>query len=152
MENNTTIRYCQQLRKMCDLIEDDAKREIFRVTCKRFIDFKCGTAETKNVSKEEMMRNLIEKGYMSYKLDESTGLYTKLPDDRGLRRTIRELLTEGYPIITTSHDKGCFIVEDASELDGPQEENHSRAVAILAVDKGYNMVRQLLSGQQKFLS
>ena len=40
MENNTTIRYCQQLRKMCDLIEDDAKREIFRVTCKRFIDFK----------------------------------------------------------------------------------------------------------------
>ena len=152
MENNTTIRYCQKLRSMCDLIEDDIKREIFRATCKKFTDFKCGIAETKNISKEELMRILISKGYMSYKINEETGLHDRLPDDRGVRKAIRELLTEGYPIITTSHDKGCFIVEDASELDRPQEENHSRAVAILAVDKGYNMVRTLLSGQQNFLS
>lgn len=42
-------------------------------------------------------------------------------------------------------------MEDPLELDRPQEENHNRAVSILAVDKGYNMVRQLLSGQQNFL-
>ena len=100
---------------------------------------------------KELMEILINKGYMNYRLDETTGQYTKLPDDRGVRKAIRELLTMGFPIITTSHDSGCFIVENVNEIDKPQKENHARAVSILAVDKGYNLVRDLLSGQQKFL-
>ena len=151
MEQHETIKYCRKLKTMCDTIEDDFKREIFFLVCKRFTGFKCGAFETKNITKEEIMRSLIGKGYMNYKKDEKTGLFDKLPDDRSVRKAIRELLSDGYPIITTSHDKGCFIAEDVSELERPQEENHARAVAILAVDKGYNMVRTLLSGQQNFL-
>lgn len=148
---NKTLKYCQTLRAMCDNIKDELKYEIFLFVCKKFVDFKLGKTPNKNVSKPEIISHLINKGYMKYSINIETGVRDKLPDDRGVRKAIRELLTEGYPIITTSNDKGCFIVEDPIELDKPQEENHNRAVSILAVDKGYNMVRQLLSGQQNFL-
>lgn len=151
MENNTTLQYLHKLRDMCETIEDGIKYQIFYQTCKRFNDYKRGVAPSKNISKKELMEILINKGYMNYRLDETTGQYTKLPDDRGVRKAIRELLTMGFPIITTSHDNGCFIVENVNEIDKPQKENHARAVSILAVDKGYNLVRDLLSGQQKFL-
>lgn len=148
---NKTIKYCQTLRTMCDNIKDEIKYEIFLYVCRKFVDYKLGKTPSKNVSKPEIISHLINKGYMRYSVNTETGVRDKLPDDRSVRKAIRELLTEGYPIITTSNDKGCFIVEDPLELDKPQEENHNRAVSILAVDKGYNMVRQLLSGQQNFL-
>lgn len=138
--------YLYRLRELCDKIEDKFDYEVFYAVCKRFMDFKRGLADTKNITKPELLEILVEKGLMSYRRDEATGLFDKLPDDRSLRKSMRELLKKGFPIITTSHEDGCFIVENEDEVAKPQKENHSRAVAILAVDKGYNLVREFVRG------
>lgn len=138
--------YILRLRALCDTITDRYEYEIFYAICKRFMLFKRGEAETKNITKTELIDLLVSKGLMQMVFNKETGLYDKYPDDRGLRRSIRELLKRGFPVLTTSHDGGCYIAETEEEVAAPQKENHSRAVAILAVDKGYNLVKQFIKG------
>lgn len=138
--------YLLRLRQLCETIEDKYEYAVFYAVCKRFMQFKRGEAATKNISKNELIDILIEQGFMKYSLNKASGEYDKRPDDRGLRKVIRELLKRGFPIITTSHDDGCFIAETEEEVAAPQKENHSRAVAILAVDKGYNLVKEFIRG------
>lgn len=64
-----------------------------------------------------------------------------------MREAARELLKQGLPIMATAQNKGYFVAETLSEIDRPQRQNKARATAILAVDKGYEKVRALLSGQ-----
>lgn len=138
--------YLLRLRALCETIDDKYDYEVFYAVCKRFMQYKRGEAESKNITKTELIDLLISKGFMSMVYNKETGAYDKRPDDRGLRRSIRELLKKGYPVITTSHNDGCFIAENEEEVAAPQKENHSRAVAILAVDKGYNLVKAFIKG------
>ena len=138
--------YILRLRELCNTITDKFDYEVFYAVCKRFMHFKRGETETKNITKTELIDLLVSKGLMQMAFNKETGVYDKRPDDRMLRRSIRELLKKGYPVITTSHDGGCFIAETEEEVAAPQKENHSRAVAILAVDKGYNLVKEFIKG------
>ena len=139
-------KYLYRLRALCDTIEDKFDYTVFYAVCKRYMEFKQNHVASKNITKTELLEMLVKEGLLNYRQDKSTGRFDMLPDDRSLRKSIRELLKKGYPIITTSHEGGCFIAETEEEVEAPQKENHSRAVAILAVDKGYRMVRAFISG------
>lgn len=138
-------QYLIRLRELCETLTDRFEYELFYAVCKRFMAYKQGSLTTKNITKTELIELLISKGLLSYKESKATG-GLELPDDRTVRKVMRELLKKGFPIISTSHEGGYFIAEDPSELDKPQKENHSRAVAILAVDKGYNLARNFIVG------
>ena len=148
--NEVDKKYLLRLRALCETIQDKFDYEVFYLVCKRFMEFKQGNVPSKNVTKQELLERLVEKGLMQMRYNDYTGCYDKLPDDRSLRASMRELLKNGFPIITTSHEGGCFIVESEDEVDKPQKENHSRAVAILAVDKGYRRVREFLKGGENY--
>lgn len=138
--------YLLRLRALCDTITEPLKYEVFYTACKRFMLYKQGKLCTKHVTKEEVIKHLIGRGLLQYRYNAVSGKYDKLPDDRCVRMATRELLKSGFPILTTSQDRGFFIAESAEEVDRPQKENHSRAVAILAVDKGYKQVREFING------
>ena len=108
--------------------------------------YKQGKICTKHVTKKELWKQWIEQGLLQYRYNVASGKHDMLPDDRCVRMATRELLKNGFPILTTSQNKGFFIAESAEEVDRPQKENHSRAVAILAVDKGYKQVREFING------
>ena len=100
-----------------------------------------GERKAKNVTKAQILEYLCRKGLARKRSDGS------LPDDRKVREAARELLKQGLPIMATAQNKGYFVAETIAEIDRPQRQNKARAVAILAVDKGYEKVRALLSGQ-----
>lgn len=143
MLTNGDYKFCKELAYLQREIKDDFQREVFARVFMGFYTFKKGNRKDKFVTKEQILRHLIEKGLMFPKSDGA------LPDDRRVREAARELLKMGYPVVATSNNKGYYIAERESEIDRPQRQNHERAVAILAVDKGYNKVRALLSGQTR---
>lgn len=131
----------KELRWKMDGIKDDFERAVYYYICVGFQEFKYGKRETKQVTKEQILRYLVRKGLVRERADGS------LPDDRKVREAARELLKQGLPIMATAKSKGYFIAETLAEIDRPQRENKARATAILAVDKGYEKVRALLLGQ-----
>lgn len=137
-------RYFKELAYLQKNISDDFMRQVFRRVFMGFYSFKLGKRKDKFVTKEQILYHLIDEGFMQRRPD------GELPDDRRVREAARELLKMGYPVVATSNNKGYYIAERESEIDRPQRQNHERAVAILAVDKGYNKVRALLSGQTRF--
>lgn len=140
------MKYLKELYWLMHKIKDDYQREVFNCVCMGFQAFKMGRLQSKFVTKETILKHLIGKGFVQRKPDGT------LPDDRKVRETARELLKQGYPIMATAKEKGFFIAETIAEIDEPQKQNYDRAVAILAVDKGYNKVRELLSGQMRIFS
>lgn len=144
--SNEERDYLLRLRALCEKIPDKFSYEIFYTVCKKFMLYKQGKICTKHVTKKELLKHLIEQGLLQYRYNIVSGKYDMLPDDRCVRMATRELLKNGFPILTTSQNKGFFIAESAEEVDRPQKENHSRAVAILAVDKGYKQVREFING------
>ncbi|MEG2541276.1 MAG: hypothetical protein RSB59_05870 [Clostridia bacterium] len=135
------FEYLNELKSMCNSIKDDFNREIFNIVCCRFQGFKMSSSISKLVSKEYIINELINSGYLQRKNDGS------LPDDRKVRAAARQLLQGGLPIVATSNSKGYFIAEEPQEIDTPQRQNHKRAMALLEVDKAYNGIRQRLMGQ-----
>lgn len=131
----------KELRWKMDDIEDDFERAVYYFICVGFQEYKYGRRKTKQVTKEQILEYLCRNGLASRRADGS------LPDDRKVREAARELLKQGLPIMATAKSKGYFIAETLAEIDRPQRENKARATAILAVDKGYEKVRALLSGQ-----
>ena len=138
-------QYLIRLRALCETLTDNFEYELFYAVCKRFMSYKQGTSPTKNITKKEVLETLISKNLLSYRVNKASN-ELELPDDRMVRKVMRELLKKGFPIISTSHEGGYFIAEEPTELDKPQKENYSRAVAILAVDKGYNRARTFILG------
>lgn len=136
-------RYFKELAYMQNKITDDFARQVFRRIFMGYYSFKIGKRKDKLVTKGQILEHLIGEGLMQRRPDGT------LPDDRKVRESARELLKMGYPVVATSNSKGYYIAERESEIDRPQRQNHERAVAILAVDKGYNKVRALLSGQTR---
>ncbi|MCM1222913.1 MAG: hypothetical protein NC548_51525 [Lachnospiraceae bacterium] len=136
-----TQEYLVYLKGQYDKLSDPIEKSVFYLACKKFQDYKAGKLADKQITKETILLDLIDKGIIIQK-------GTKLPDDRPVRRAARELLKRGYPIMADSTEKGYCIVETVKEIDLPQKQNYDRAINILAVDKGYNIVRQMLGGQE----
>lgn len=136
-----TQEYLVYLKGLYDKLTDPIEKSVFYLACKKFQSYKQGVASDKQVTKGTILIDLVDKGVMQQKGN-------KLPDDRPVRKAARELLKRGYPIMADSTNKGYFIVEKVKEIDLPQQQNYDRAINILAVDKGYNKVRQMLGGQE----
>lgn len=136
------VKYLFKLKKFCDSLTDKYDKEIFASACRVYQEFFNGDRETKFITKKQILQNLCDKNLC----EKRNG---GLPDDRRLRERARDLLKRGYPIMSTSKENGYFIADSCGEIDRPQAENHKRAISILAIDKGYNKVRQMLGGQIK---
>ena len=133
--------YLNELAWKLHGIKDDFQRAVYFRICYGFQEWKQGNAQTKTVTKAQILEYLCRKGLAHKRSDGS------LPDDRKVREAARELLKQGLPIMATAQNKGYFVAETIAEIDRPQRQNKARATAILAVDKGYEKVRALLSGQ-----
>ena len=131
----------KELRWKMDGIKDDFEREVFKYICFQFQEYKRGLRETKQVTKEQILRYLASIGLVNMRADGS------LPDDRKVREAARELLKRGLPIVASAHRKGYFVAETPAELDATMRENKSRVKALLDVDKGCETACALLMGQ-----
>ena len=131
----------RELRWKMDGIKDDFERAVYYYICVGFQEFKYGKRETKQVTKEQILRYLVRKGLVRERADGS------LPDDRKVREAARELLKRGLPIVASAHRKGYFVAETPAELDATRRENKSRVKALLDVDKGCDAACALLMGQ-----
>lgn len=144
MMTKSDVDLLKRLHTICEAIPDEFSRAVFYRVCIGLQLRKQGLATTKYVTKEQILEYLVTKGLARRRPNGD------LPDDRTVREAARELLKQGYPIMATSAEKGYFIAERTEEIDLPQKQNYDRAVAILAVDKGYNKVRAFLAGQMSF--
>lgn len=107
----------KELRWKMDGIKDDFERAVYYYICVGFQEFKYGKRETKQVTKEQILRYLVRKGLVRERADGS------LPDDRKVREAARELLKRGLPIAASAHRKGYFVAETPAELDATRREN-----------------------------
>lgn len=131
----------KELRWKMDGIKDDFERAVYYYICVGFQEFKYGNRETKQVTKEQLLRYLVSKGLMRERADGS------LPDDRKVREAARNLLKGGAPIVASAHRKGYFVAETPAEMDATRRENKSRVKALLDVDRGCEAACALLMGQ-----
>ena len=69
----------RELRWKMDGIKDDFERAVYYYICVCFQEFKYGKRETKQVTKEQILRYLVRKGLVRERADGS------LPDDRKVR-------------------------------------------------------------------
>ena len=142
----TNAEYLHKLKQIYNRLPESFEREIFYIVCKRYQDHIKGITATKNISKEEIIRKLIDKGLMQMSIDKKTG-EEKLPDDRGVRNAVRKLMKNGLPILSSSTMTGYYIFDNLQEIKQPYEENKSRALSILAVQKGYDKMISFINGQ-----
>ena len=142
--------YLQRLKTLCDQIENKFAREIFYFICKKYQQSLVDPTVNKNCTKEEIILHLINMGLMNMSIDKNTK-EEKLPDDRQVRKICRQLIKIGIPILSSSMEAGYFICDDTSEIVRPFKENHSRALNILAVEKGYKKMSGFVSGQINML-
>ena len=133
--------FLAELRWKFDGIKDDVTREVYRCICYQFQEYLCGNRETKQVTKEQILRYLCGLGLMKFRADGS------LPDDRKVREAARELLKRGLPIVASAHKKGYFVAETPAELEATRRENKSRVKALLDVDKGCDAAVAMIMGQ-----
>ena len=131
----------KELRWKMDGIKDDFEREVFKYICFQFQEYKRGNRETKQVTKEQILRYLVRKGLVRERADGS------LPDDRKVREAASSLLRRGLPIVATAHKKGYFVSETPEEINVTRREYRSRINRMLDVEKGCDAAVAMLMGQ-----
>lgn len=141
-------RYLEKLRPMYGRLQEPMEKAVFNYVCWAYIDFHEGRRKSKNVSKKELIKYLVNKGLMTMRTTKENEL--ALPDDRKVREVARKLLRAGYPIVADSTSSGYYIVDSLEEIDKPQKENEKRAKMILAVGQGYNKVADLIRYDRSF--
>lgn len=130
-----------ELRWKMDGIKDDFEREVFKYICFQFQEYKRGLRESKQVTKEQILRYLASIGLANLRADGS------LPDDRKVREAASKLLRRGLPIVATAHKKGYFVAETPEEINVTRREYRSRINRMLDVEKGCDAACALLMGQ-----
>lgn len=130
-----------ELRWKMEGIKDDFEREVFKFICFQFQEYKRGNRETKQVTKEQILRYLVSIGLVSARSDGS------LPDDRKVREAASRLLRRGLPIVASAHKKGYFVAETPEEINITRREYRSRINRMLDVEKGCDAACALLMGQ-----
>lgn len=133
--------YLCRLAALKDATVDKFDKTVFDLLCRAYQAFLLGKRADKFVSKEELLKTLSNLGLLTSRTPE------KLPDDRKLRNTCRSLLKRGYPIMATSTSAGYFIADSVEEMQKPMNENHKRALEILAAERGYKRSMQFMLGQ-----
>lgn len=131
----------KELRWKMDGIKDDFERAVYYYICVGFQEFKYGKRETKQVTKEQILRYLVRKGLVRERADGS------LPDDRKVREAASRLLRRGLPIVATAHKKGYFVAETPEEINVTRREYRSRINRMLDVEKGCDAAVAMLMGQ-----
>lgn len=124
-------------------LTDSFEQAVWLYVCKAYKQYNQGIRRSKYVAKDELIKHLINCDLMQYSYDKKTG-EKRLPDDRKLREVCRTLLFKGYPIMASSKHRGWFIADTLEEVRQPQEENEKRAKMILAANKGYSKVADLI--------
>lgn len=142
----TANEYLIKLKKIYNRIPCEFEREIFYLLCKKYQSFLQGKVNTKYVTKEEIIIQLIDKGYLNMALDKKTK-EKKLPDDRGIRNSVRKLMKNGLPILSSSTSAGYYICDNIKEIEQPMRENKKRALAILSRQKGFEIMKNFINGQ-----
>lgn len=123
-------------------LTDKFEQEVWLYLCKAYKQYNLGERANKYVSKEQMIKHLIQCNVMHYVVGKDGE--EKLPDDRKLREVCRSLLFKGYPVMASSKHSGWYIADTIEEIRQAKEENEKRAKMILAANKGYNKVAQLI--------
>ncbi len=139
--NKRQYDYLMRLAELKNRTKDDFERTVFDIVCCAYQSYLLGKRQTKYVEKEHLLQVLVSKGFLTSRIE------GKLPDDRRLRETCRNLLKRGYPIMASSVTNGYFIADDVSEVQQPMNENHKRALEILAAERGYKTAIQFMLGQ-----
>lgn len=139
--NKRQYDYLKRLAELKNRTKDDFERVVFDIVCCAYQSYLLGKRQTKYVEKEYLLQMLVAKGFLTSRIE------GKLPDDRRLRETCRNLLKRGYPIMASSVTNGYFIADDVSEVQQPMNENHKRALEILAAERGYKTAIQFMLGQ-----
>lgn len=142
----TANNYLIKLKNIHNNIPERFEQEIFWVLCKQFQNYITGKADTKYVTKETITRHLIDVGLMSWSYDKKTH-EQKLPDDRPIRRSVRLLMRNGLPILSSSTSAGYYICDNLKEIEQPMKENKKRALAILSRQKGFETMQNFINGQ-----
>jgi hypothetical protein len=132
-----------KLKPLYEQLTDELEQKVYLYLCYCYKQYNLGLRATKYVSKEDMIKHLINCGLMHYSEDKKTG-EKKLPDDRKLREVCRTLLFKGYPVMASSKHSGWYIADTLEEIQQPKEENEKRAKMILAANNGYNKVARLI--------
>lgn len=130
-----------ELRWKMEGIKDDFEREVFKYICFQFQEYKRGKRETKQVTKEQILRYIVSIGLANMRADGS------LPDDRKVREAASSLLRRGLPIVASAHKKGYFVAETPEEINVTRREYRSRINRMLDVEKGCDAACALLMGQ-----
>lgn len=138
--------YLIKLKKIYNRIPNEFEREIFYVLCKKYQSFLQGKQNTKYVTKDEIILHLIKNGFMKMGVDKTTGI-EKLPDDRAIRNSVRKLMKNGLPILSSSTSAGYYICDSIKEIKQPMEENKKRALSILSRQKGFEIMQNFINGQ-----
>ena len=140
--NNRQYEYLVRLAELKNSTDDKFDRTVFDYVCQGYQAFLLGKRESKCVTKEELLSRLVSVGLLTPRIQGQT------PDDRRLRETCRKLLKNGYPIMASSQTNGYFIADDVTEVQQPMNENHKRAIEILAAERGYKTAIQFMLGQR----
>lgn len=138
--------YLGKLKQLHDRIPNGFEQKIFFILCKRYQDYTKGLMQTKSITKEEIIKYLIDKDIMKMSIDKKTG-DEKLPDDRPIRHSVRKLMKNGLPILSSSSNAGYYICDNVKEIEQPYNENKKRALSILARQKGFEIMTQYINGQ-----
>lgn len=138
--------YLIKLKKIYNRIPNEFERTIFYVLCKKYQSFLQGKENTKYATKEEIARQLVAQGLMRMGVDKTMG-NEKLPDDRTIRNSVRKLMKNGLPILSSSTSAGYYICDDLEEIKQPMEENKKRALSILSRQKGFEIMQNFINGQ-----
>lgn len=138
--------YLLKLKKIYTQIPYEFEKEIFYYICKTYQQSLIQKDATKYATKEEIIKHLISKGLMSMNTDKKTG-EPKLPDDRIVRSAVRNLMKNGIPILSSSSIAGYYICDDINEIEQPFNENHKRALRLLAMEKSFKKIAGFVGGQ-----
>ena len=138
--------YLFRLQDLYNRVPNKFEKEIFWYICKKYQDFIKKRITTKNCTKEEIIKHLIDKGLMSMSIDKTTK-EEKLPDDRTVRSAVRKLMKNGLPILSSSTVAGYYICDNTREIIQPYNENKKRALKLLTMQKSFDKMSEFVSGQ-----
>ena len=142
------LNYLQRLKILYEKIPNEFSRAIFYFICKKYQEHLKNPSVSKNATKKEILLDLIDKKILSMSYDKETKK-EKLPDDRAVRSAVRKLMKSGFPILSSSTSAGYYICDNTNEISQPFNENHKRALKLLAMEKSYQKMSGLVSGQMK---
>jgi len=140
------MNYLIRLKNLYEKIPTEFEKNIFYFLCLNYQKFINGEKSTKYCLKNDIIEFLINKGLMKMSIDKDNNK-EKLPDDRAVRSAIHRLMKNGFPILSSSTITGYYICDTQNEIIKSYNENHKRALKLLAMQKSFDKIAGFVSGQ-----